>query len=157
MEICAVAGGYQFLTKPDYQQAVSLLLTQRARRKLSKSALETLALIAYKQPITKQKIEEIRGASADYAIQRLLENELIVIKGKDTTHGRPILYGTSNKFMRYFGIHTLADLPLPEELPPDEDEQTPQLNPTFTIRKPTTPDEANAVETEEDSKESSLF
>ncbi len=122
MEICAVAGGYQFLTKPQHEPLLHHLLAQRTKRKLSKSALETLALIAYKQPITKQKIEEIRGSSADYAIQKLLENELIVIKGKDTTAGRPTLYATSSKFMRYFGIHTLKDLPIPEEVLSQEQE-----------------------------------
>jgi segregation and condensation protein B len=97
--------------------------------------LETLALVAYKQPITKQKIEEIRGSSADYALQKLLENELIVIKGKDTTAGRPTLYGTSNKFMRYFGIHTLKDLPTPEEVLSEQEQEDALENlPAFRLR-----------------------
>ncbi|AFM04546.1 segregation and condensation protein B [Bernardetia litoralis DSM 6794] len=116
IEIKAIAGGFQFLTKPEFQSSISLLLTQRAKRKLSKSAIETLALIAYKQPITKAKLEAIRGVSCDYAVQKLLEKELLVIKGKDKTAGRPILYGTSDKFMHYFGINSLDDLPMPEDL-----------------------------------------
>ena len=116
IEIKAIAGGFQFLTKSEFQSSVSLLLIQRAKRKLSKSAIETLALIAYKQPITKSKLEAIRGVSCDYAVQKLLEKELLVIKGKDKTPGRPILYGTSDKFMHYFGINSLDDLPLPEDL-----------------------------------------
>lgn len=116
IEIKAIAGGVQFLTKFEFQSSVSLLLTQRAKRKLSKSAIETLALIAYKQPITKSKLEAIRGVSCDYAVQKLLEKELLVIKGKEKTPGRPILYGTSDKFMHYFGINSLDDLPMPEDL-----------------------------------------
>lgn len=116
IEIKAIAGGFQFLTKTEFQSSVSLLLTQRAKRKLSKSAIETLALIAYKQPITKAKIEAIRGVNCDYAVQKLLEKELLVIKGKDKTAGRPLLYGTSDKFMHYFGINSLDDLPMPEDL-----------------------------------------
>lgn len=116
IEIKAIAGGFQFLTKTEFQSSVSLLLTQRAKRKLSKSAIETLALVAYKQPITKSKLEAIRGVSCDYAVQKLLEKELLVIKGKDKTAGRPLLYGTSDKFMHYFGINSLDDLPMPEDL-----------------------------------------
>ncbi len=116
IEIKAIAGGFQFLTKSEFQSSISLLLTQRAKRKLSKSAIETLALIAYKQPITKSKLEAIRGVSCDYAVQKLLEKELLVIKGKDKTAGRPLLYGTSDKFMHYFGINSLDDLPMPEDL-----------------------------------------
>jgi segregation and condensation protein B len=135
MEICALAGGYQFLTKTQHEPLLHHLLAQRTKRKLSKSALETLALVAYKQPITKQKIEEIRGSSADYALQKLLENELIVIKGKDTTAGRPTLYGTSNKFMRYFGIHTLKDLPTPEEVLSEQEQEDALENlPAFRLR-----------------------
>jgi segregation and condensation protein B len=110
-QIYAIGGGYQFLTKPDYQDAVGLFLKQKSKRKLSASSLETLAIIAYKQPISKSGIEQIRGVSCDYAIQKLLEKELIQIKGKAETIGRPIIYGTTQKFMDYFGINHLKDLP----------------------------------------------
>jgi segregation and condensation protein B len=110
-QIYAIGGGYQFLTKPDYQDAIALFLKQKSKRKLSTSSLETLAIIAYKQPISKSGIEQIRGVSCDYAIQKLLEKELIQIKGKAETIGRPIIYGTTQKFMDYFGINHLKDLP----------------------------------------------
>lgn len=110
-QIYAIGGGYQFLTKPDYQEAIGLFLKQKSKRKLSASSLETLAIIAYKQPVSKTGIEQIRGVSCDYAIQKLLEKELVEIKGKADTIGRPVIYGTTRKFMEYFGINHLKDLP----------------------------------------------
>jgi segregation and condensation protein B len=105
-QIYAIGGGYQFLTKPDYQEAIGVYLQQKSKRRLSASSLETLAIIAYKQPISKSGIEQIRGVSCDYAVQKLLEKELIQIKGKADT-----IYGTTQKFMDYFGINHLKDLP----------------------------------------------
>ncbi len=109
------ANGYQFLTKPNYQNTISKFLQQKSKRKLSTSAMETLAIIAYKQPITKLDVENIRGVSCDYAVQRLLEKELVDIKGKADTVGKPILYGTSKKFMEYFGINSIDELPSPKD------------------------------------------
>jgi segregation and condensation protein B len=77
--------------------------------------LETLSIIAYKQPVTRSQVEQIRGVNCEYTIQKLLEKELIEIKGKAETIGRPILYGTSSKFMEYFGLNDLADLPAPKD------------------------------------------
>jgi segregation and condensation protein B len=119
-QIYAMAGGYQFLTKPAYQASISILLKQKSKKRLSNAALETLAIVAYKQPITKTEIEQIRGVNSDYAIQKLLEKELLVIRGKSDAIGRPLLYGTSNKFMDYFGINSLKDLPQPKDILPDE-------------------------------------
>ena len=110
-QIYAIGGGYQFLTKPEYQDTVSVYLKQKSKKKLSASALETLAIIAYKQPITRSAMEQIRGVGCDYAVQKLLEKDLIEIKGKADTIGRPVLYGTSQKFMDYFGINHIKDLP----------------------------------------------
>ena len=110
-QIYAIGGGYQFLTKPDYQEAIGLFLKQKSKRKLSTSSLETLAIIAYKQPISKSGVEQIRGVSCDYAVHKLLEKELIEIKGTADPIGRPIIYGTTQKFMDYFGINHLKDLP----------------------------------------------
>ncbi|NEM96334.1 SMC-Scp complex subunit ScpB [Pontibacter burrus] len=110
-QIYAIGGGYQFLTKPEYQETVSVYLKQKSKKKLSASALETLAIIAYKQPITRSALEQIRGVGCDYAVQKLLEKDLIEIKGKADTIGRPVLYGTSQKFMDYFGINHIKDLP----------------------------------------------
>ena len=110
-QIYAIGGGYQFLTKPDYQETLSIFLKHKSKKKLSASALETLAIIAYKQPVTRTQIEQIRGVSCDYAIHKLLEKELVEVKGKAETIGRPVLYCTTQKFMEYFGINHLRDLP----------------------------------------------
>ncbi|MEM6524374.1 MAG: SMC-Scp complex subunit ScpB [Bacteroidota bacterium] len=115
LEIVQVGGGYQFLTKPAYQASIGILLKQQSKRRLSTSALETLSIIAYKQPVTKGDMESIRGVNCDYAVQKLLEKGLIEIKGKSESIGRPLLYGTSDKFMEYFGINTLNELPTPKD------------------------------------------
>jgi segregation and condensation protein B len=110
-QIVKSGGGFQFLTKPDYQSIIQIWLKQKSKKRLSNASLETVAIIAYKQPITKTQIEQIRGVNSDYAIQKLLEKELIEIKGKSDAVGRPILYGTTTKFMDYFGINHLKELP----------------------------------------------
>lgn len=120
MELVKSGGGYQFLTKPAYQASIGILLKQQSKKRLSNSALETLSIIAYKQPITKSEAEQIRGVSCDYSIQKLLEKELIEIKGKSDGVGRPLLYGTSQKFMDYFGINDLKELPTPKDFASDE-------------------------------------
>lgn len=109
------AGGYQFLTKPAYQASIGILLKQQSKKRLSSSAMETLAIIAYRQPISKTDIENIRGVNCDYAVQKLLDKGLVEILGKSDSVGRPILYGTSPKFMEYFGVNDLADLPTPKD------------------------------------------
>ena len=111
IELVKIGNGYQFLTKKDYHEVIALLQAQRSKKKLSQAALETLAIIAYKQPVTKPDIEQIRGVNCDYSIQKLLEKELISIVGKSEAIGKPILYGTSNLFMDYFGINSIAELP----------------------------------------------
>ncbi|MCK6618441.1 MAG: SMC-Scp complex subunit ScpB [Cyclobacteriaceae bacterium] len=109
------AGGYQFLTKPAYQASIGILLKQQSKKRLSVSAMETLAIIAYRQPISKPEVETIRGVNCDYAIQKLLDKGLVEITGKADTVGRPLLYGTTQKFMEYFGINDLSDLPTPKD------------------------------------------
>ncbi|MFD0794403.1 SMC-Scp complex subunit ScpB [Mucilaginibacter litoreus] len=116
IEVVKINNGYQFLTKKQYHAAISLLQIQRSKKKLSQAALETLAIIAYKQPVTKTDIEQIRGVNCDYSIQKLLEKELIVITGKSDAIGKPILYGTSNLFMDYFGINDIKELPQLKEV-----------------------------------------
>lgn len=111
IEIVKINNGYQFLTKKEFHQVISLLQRQRSKKKLSQAALETLAIIAYKQPVTKPEIEQIRGVNCDYSIQKLLEKELISISGRSETIGKPILYGTSTIFMDYFGINNIGELP----------------------------------------------
>jgi segregation and condensation protein B len=111
IELVKVNNGYQFLTKKTFHPVINLLQAQRSKKKLSPAALETLAIIAYKQPTTKTDIEQIRGVNCDYSIQKLLEKELIAIVGKSETVGKPILYSTSSLFMDYFGINTMQELP----------------------------------------------
>lgn len=120
--IAQVAGGYQFLTKEDYHETVATLLKQKSQKKLSKSALETLSIIAYKQPITKSEMEKIRGVGCDYAVHKLLEKELITIKGRSPDAGRPLLYATSDKFMQHFGLNHLKELPKLREFKQEENE-----------------------------------
>ncbi|XZF13306.1 SMC-Scp complex subunit ScpB [Chitinophagaceae bacterium MMS25-I14] len=107
-----VGGGYQFLTKKAFHKTVLQLNGDKHIKKLSSAAMETLAIIAYKQPITKSEIEYIRGVSADYSIQKLLEKELIIISGRNEEMvGKPLVYATSKNFMDYLGINSPAELP----------------------------------------------
>lgn len=110
-QINKAGGGYQFLSKPAYQASIGIMLKQQSKKRLSTSALETLSIIAYKQPVSKTEVETIRGVNCDYAVQKLLEKGLIEIQGKGDTVGRPLMYGTSPKFMEYFGINELSELP----------------------------------------------
>jgi len=116
IEVVNLNGGFQFLTRKEYYPVINQLQIQRSRKKLSQAALETLSIIAYKQPITKLEIEQIRGVNCDYTVQKLLEKELISISGKSDTVGKPLLYSTSNVFMDYFGINSTDDLPQINEL-----------------------------------------
>ncbi|TAH18000.1 MAG: SMC-Scp complex subunit ScpB [Cytophagales bacterium] len=121
-QITYIGGGYQFLTKPKYQSAVHLHLKQKSKKRLSNAALETLAVIAYRQPISKTEIEQIRGVGCDYAVQKLLEKELVEIKGKSDAVGRPLLYGTSPKLMDYLGINDLKELPTLKDFATEDNE-----------------------------------
>jgi len=120
IELVKVNNGYQFLTKKTFHTVINLLQAQRSKKKLSQAALETLAVIAYRQPTTKTDVEQIRGVNCDYSIQKLLEKELIAIVGKSEAVGKPILYGTSTLFMDYFGINSMTDLPQIKELTTEE-------------------------------------
>lgn len=116
-ELREIGGGFQFLTKKEFHKTVLQLNGDKHIKKLSASAMETLAIIAYKQPITKSDIEFIRGVSADYSIQKLLEKELIVIVGRnEDAVGKPLLYSVSRHFMDYLGINSPAQLPQLKEL-----------------------------------------
>jgi segregation and condensation protein B len=110
-QIGEVGGGYQFLTKPAYHEIVSAYLNRNTVKRLTQAALEVLAIIAYKQPITKNLIESIRGVNADYTVQKLMEKELIEIAGRSEEPGKPLLYKTTQQFLDYFGINTLDELP----------------------------------------------
>ena len=99
-----------------YHHTIGTYLRQNTHKKLSKSALESLAIIAYKQPVTKTEIESIRGVNSDYTIQKLLEKDLIEISGRSEGPGKPLLYSTTSKFTDYFGLKTIDDLPKVKEL-----------------------------------------
>lgn len=116
-EVRESGGGWQFLTKKDFHKTVAQLNGDKFLKRLSAAALETLSIIAYKQPITKGEIESIRGVSSDYSIQKLLEKELIIISGRnEDMPGKPLIYTTSKTFMDYFGINSAADLPKLKEI-----------------------------------------
>ena len=115
-KIILIAEGFLFGTKPEYAKYVGFLSSEKTKRRLSQAALETLAIIAYKQPITKPEIENIRGVNSDYMINTLLEKTLITIKGRAETMGRPLIYGTTSEFLKYFGINKITDLPKPREI-----------------------------------------
>jgi segregation and condensation protein B len=122
--IIRIAQGYAFATISDFAKYVGFLSSERSKRRLSQAALETLAIIAYKQPLTKPELESIRGVNSDYILNTLLEKNLITISGRAETVGRPLLYTTTDEFLKYFGLHKLTDLPKPreiEEIMNDED------------------------------------
>jgi segregation and condensation protein B len=110
-ELRKIGGGFQFLTKAPYHEAISILLNLKEKKRLSTAALETLSIIAYKQPITRGEIEQIRGVSADYSIHKLLEKELIEIAGKRDGAGNPVTYRVTQSFLDYFGLNDTNELP----------------------------------------------
>jgi len=116
LELVRIAGGFQFLTKKEFAPTLAMLQIQKNQKKLSTAAMETLAIICYKQPITKSQIEEIRGVNCDYSIQKLLEKDLIKIDGKTDAPGRPLIYSTSRLFMDYFKLDSLDQLPQLKDL-----------------------------------------
>jgi segregation and condensation protein B len=122
--IIQLANGYLYATRPEFSKYIGFLSSEKSKRRLSQAALETLAIIAYKQPITKPEIEKIRGVNSDYILNTLLEKNLITISGRAESIGRPLLYGSTDDFLKYFGLNRISDLPKPreiEEIMKDED------------------------------------
>ncbi|MEO5889879.1 MAG: SMC-Scp complex subunit ScpB [Ferruginibacter sp.] len=120
-ELKQSGGGWQFLTKKEYHKTIAQLNGDKFLKRLSNAALETLAIIAYKQPITKSEIESIRGVNCDYAVQKLLEKDLVIIAGRnEEAVGKPLIYTTSKSFMDYFGINSTDDLPKISEVMMEE-------------------------------------
>ncbi len=111
IEIVEISEGFTFMSKGAYHNVIGTYLKQITNKKLTKTALETLSIIAYKQPVSKAEMESIRGVNCDYSVQKLLEKELVEIKGRSEGVGKPLLYGTSDKFMDYFGLKSMEDLP----------------------------------------------
>jgi len=115
LQLREVAGGWQFATRPEYHEHVRAFLRSRPSAKLSIASLETLAVIAYKQPVTVPEILEIRGVQSPSSIKTLLDKKLIVAKGRKDTVGRPMMYGTSKDFLMQFGLKDLTELPSMED------------------------------------------
>ncbi|MCO6466238.1 MAG: SMC-Scp complex subunit ScpB [Bradyrhizobiaceae bacterium] len=114
--IVRIAGGFQFATTPQHGQLVQRLLKSRNKRKLTQAALETLAIVAYRQPITKGEVDAVRGVNTGEVMNSLVERDLITMVGRSEALGKPILYGTTEDFLRLFGLNSLSDLPKLREI-----------------------------------------
>jgi segregation and condensation protein B len=114
--IIHVAGGYQMVTRGNYSQWVKKLFLRRSKSRLTQAALETLSVIAFRQPVSKTDVSAIRGVNCDGVLKTLLERKLVTISGRGDGPGKPLLYKTTNEFLRYFGVNDIADLPKPREL-----------------------------------------
>ena len=122
IKLISLNGTYQLVTKTKNSEYVQKLLKKNVRQSLSQASLESLAIICYKQPITRVEIDEIRGVKSESAIQRLVEKNLVEETGRLEVPGRPILYGTTDEFLRHFALNDLGDLPSIELFSDDEDE-----------------------------------
>lgn len=111
-----IAGGYQYHILPDYIGYVEELFTRRRKMRLTRAALETVAIIAYKQPVTKTEIEHIRGVASDGVLQNMMEKNMITIVGRASTVGKPLQYGTTDEFLKFFGLSSLDALPKMSEI-----------------------------------------
>jgi segregation and condensation protein B len=111
-----IAGGYQYFILPDYSKFVDELFTRHRKMRLTRAALETLAIVAYKQPVTKTDIDHIRGVESDGVLHNLLEKNLVAIKGRAESVGRPLQYATTDEFLKFFGLNSLEELPEMSEI-----------------------------------------
>jgi segregation and condensation protein B len=116
VELREIAGGWMLVTTAAQAEWVGRMLRGKRRMRLSRAALETMAIIAYKQPVTKSEVEAIRGVDSSGVLGTLLERDLVTIRGRSKVVGRPLLYGTTQEFLEYFGLRDLSELPRPEEL-----------------------------------------
>lgn len=114
--IVKVGGGYAFATRQRYHRWLSIFQHSNAYRRLSQSAIEALAIIAYRQPITKPEIDQIRGVDSGYIVRQLMEKELIKVSGRADSPGKPLLYRTTDQFLQHFGINSVDELPRPREI-----------------------------------------
>ncbi|HMI78163.1 MAG TPA: SMC-Scp complex subunit ScpB [Ferruginibacter sp.] len=147
-ELKEIGGGWQFLTKKEYHKTVAQLNGDKFLKRLSTASLETLAIIAYKQPITKSEIEAIRGVNCDYAVQKLLEKDLVIISGRnEDAVGKPLIYATSKSFMDYFGINSAEDLPKISEVLMEELVQATNMHDLAVSNTEETPVEEDAEAT----------
>jgi segregation and condensation protein B len=111
-----LAGGYQFYILPEYVGFVEELLTRRRKLRLTRAALETVAIVAYRQPVTRAEIEHVRGVASDGVVRNLLDKGLITITGRASGIGKPLQYGTTDEFLKFFGLNRLDDLPRMSEI-----------------------------------------
>ncbi len=154
-ELIEISNGYQFLSKKEYHELLNQLIIHKEKKKLSTAAMETLAIIAYKQPITKSEIELIRGVNCDYSIQKLLEKDLISISGRSSGPGKPILYETSQSFMDHFGLKNPKDLPQLKDIQSLENSINPEDSNVSDI-EPISSEEALEIERREEESESTV-
>jgi len=153
LQLVEVAGGYQIVTRPELNEWVRRLFNERTTQKLSVAALETLAVIAYKQPVTGPEIAEIRGVNTVGVVGTLMERKLVKIAGRKQVVGRPFLYGTTREFLTRFGLNDLSDLPKVEDmsellgfdLPASVAEPEPQTALPFEASTPTTTDTGEQI------------
>jgi len=117
-EVVEIAGGFQLLTRPEYKEWVAELHRNRRQEKLSQSAVETLAIVAYRQPVQRATVDDVRGVQSGPLLRSLHERGLVKVVGRQNVPGRPILYGTSRRFLEHFGLKSLKDLPRVAELTP---------------------------------------
>ena len=122
-ELRVIGGGYQFFSKPEYHTTVAAFIGQKEKKRLSTAALETLAIIAYRGPVTKSECEKIRGVNCDYSVEKLLEKELIEVAGRmENMPGKPVIYKVTPIFLDYFGINSTTELPKLKDVIPQQDD-----------------------------------
>jgi len=143
-----IANGYQFYVTENYSGYVEDLFTRKKTQRLTRAALETLAIIAYRQPVTRVDIEMIRGVSSDSAIRTLLERKFITLAGRAKTIGRPLLYSTADEFLKYFGLDSLNDLPKMEEIEELLSAKEPDMQQTLSLESPESEAEEKSPEAE---------
>jgi segregation and condensation protein B len=146
VRLAEIAGGWQFLTREEYASYLGRFLRGKKKMRLSRPALETLAIIAYKQPVTKAEVDAIRGVDSSGVLNTLLERELVTIRGRSKVVGRPLLYGTTGEFLSYFGLNDLNELPRVEELKAivgEKEPENPEAEPDLFL--PSTSPEAEAA------------
>lgn len=121
-ELRTLGGGYQFLTKPEWGDFARQAVQAKDKKRLSRATIETLAVIAYKQPVTRTELEHVRGVNCDYAINKLIDKELIEAAGRADLPGKPLLYKTTPQFLAYFGIHDVSELPALKDITQENEE-----------------------------------
>jgi segregation and condensation protein B len=141
IQLIEIAGGYRLCTKDVFADSISRLFERKRKRTLSGPALETLAIVAYKQPITRPEIEAIRGVNVDGALHTLLERHLVKIGGRKEVPGRPFFYRTTKSFLKYFGLNSLKDLPKVEDI--TQGLQEPTEEPDVSESSHSTPEESS--------------